>query len=78
MPSVRWCGLRPQVTLTASTVAPPTLVEEGLRVVLSSPGPEDRYVLQDLRTGNPGAEDPLEAYSWPELRDLIYGDGKEE
>ena len=31
-------------------------------------------VLPDLRAGDPSAADPLERYSWPELRELIYGD----
>lgn len=50
------------------------VVEEGLRLVLSSSVPECRYRLADLRVGDPGAPDPLDQYSWPELRELIYGD----
>ena len=48
------------------------VVEDGLRRVLSEPAPEP-YLLADLRVGNPDVPDPLERYSWPELRELIYG-----
>lgn len=50
------------------------VIEEGLRSVLSAPIPEPGYELPDLSVGDPDAEDPLEGYSWPELRELIYGD----
>ena len=50
------------------------VVEDGLRRVLSPPAPPSRYTLPDLRAGDPQAADPLERYSWPELRELIYGD----
>lgn len=30
------------------------------------------YELPDLRVGDPQEPDPLERYSWPELRELIY------
>ena len=50
------------------------VVEEGLRRVLSPAARPRRYVLPDLREGDPGAADPLERYSWSELRELIYGD----
>ena len=50
------------------------VVEEGLRSVLAGPRTAGRYRLEDLRVGNPDAEDPLDRYSWPELRELIYGD----
>lgn len=49
------------------------VVGEGLRRVLS-PVPQRGYTLADLRTGDPTASDPLERYSWPDLRELIYGD----
>ena len=48
------------------------VVEDGLRRVLSSTDSSRRYKLSDLRVGNPRAADPLESYSWPELRELIY------
>lgn len=49
------------------------VVEEGLRLVLSAPSSHP-YELPDLRVGDPLAPDPMERYSWPELRELIYGD----
>ena len=50
------------------------VVEEGLRTVLdSSPAPSS-YTLPDRRVGNSQTQDPLETYSWPELRELIYDD----
>ena len=48
------------------------VVEEGLRCVLAAPAPV-AYTLPDLRVGDPEEADPLERYSWPELRELIYG-----
>lgn len=50
------------------------VVEDGLRLVLSAPSPGPSFDLPDLRVGDPQAADPLERYSWPELRELIYGD----
>ena len=50
------------------------VVEDGLRRVLDAPS-RRRYALPDLRVGDPGADDPLARCSWPELRELIYGDG---
>ena len=52
-----------------------SLVEEGLRHVLDSSSRRNSYRLPDLSTGQPGALDPLEEYSWQDLRELIYGDG---
>lgn len=49
------------------------VVEEGLRQVLSSSQSDRAYTFPDLRAGDPAAADPLEQYSWPELRELIYG-----
>lgn len=51
-----------------------TVLEDGLRLVLSEPDPTP-YTLPDLREGDSSAEDPLLPYSWPELRQLIYGGG---
>ena len=31
-----------------------------------------RYKLPDLRAGDSDAPNPLAAYSWPQLRELIY------
>lgn len=53
-------------------------VEEGLRRVLARPVPRSRYKLPDLRAGDPAAPDPLDRYSWPELRETIYGDSDAE
>lgn len=49
------------------------VVEEGLRQVLTSHTNQERYVLPDLSVGESGEPDPLEAYSWQDLRDEIYG-----
>ena len=48
------------------------VVEEGLRTVLAASSVPSAYTLPDLRVGDPDAQDPLERYSWPELRELIY------
>ena len=48
------------------------VVEDGLRQVLSTPRTTG-YEMPDLRVGDPQDPDPLERYSWPELRELIYG-----
>ena len=50
------------------------VVEDGLRRVLESSSLRRKYTLPDLRTGDPDASDPLQRYSWPELRGLIYSD----
>ncbi len=50
------------------------LVEDGLRLALAPPRAQRPYAMLDLREGDPQAPDPLERYSWPELRELIYGD----
>ena len=50
------------------------IAEEGHRLVLDRPRPSAAYELPDLRQGDPCSADPLERYSWPELRELIYGD----
>jgi len=51
------------------------LVEEGLKHVLavhrtSSP----RYELPDCSVGDASADNPLEGWSWHDLRDEIYGE----
>ena len=50
------------------------VVEEGLRQVLSSAAPQPRYRLPDESVGESGRRDPLEAYSWQDLRGVIYGE----
>lgn len=49
------------------------LVEEGLRRVLSERPARPAYRLPDASVGDPEAADPLEALSWQDLRDEIYG-----
>jgi hypothetical protein len=53
------------------------LVEDGLRHVLSSNERHVCYELPDLSVGEPGAPNPLESLSWQDIRDEIYGSGKE-
>lgn len=52
-----------------------SVIEEGLRRTLDEPkeAPEP-YRWPDLSVGDPADPWPLDSYSWPELRDLIYGD----
>ncbi|TDJ48955.1 MAG: DUF2191 domain-containing protein [Gemmatimonadetes bacterium] len=49
------------------------VVEDGLRMVLSTSGRDQTYELPDCSVGDPDAPDPLEALSWHDLRDEIYG-----
>ena len=51
-----------------------SVVEDGLRQVLTSSAPHGRYRMPDISMGDPGAADPLEAYSWQDLRGIIYGE----
>lgn len=48
------------------------VVEDGLRRVLDEPAPAAPYKLEDFSYGDPEGENPLERYTWPDLRDLIY------
>ena len=50
------------------------VIEEGLRQVLSNTAPPRRYRLPDESVGESGGRDPLEAYSWQDLRGVIYGE----
>ena len=50
------------------------VVEEGLRQVLSNTTTQTRYRLPDLSVGRADDDDPLEAYSWQDLREIIYED----
>ena len=50
------------------------VVEDGLRLVCGASATTTKYSLPDLRRGDADAPDPLARYSWPELRELIYGD----
>ncbi len=49
-----------------------SLVESGLRIVLSAPATSEPYRLPDLSVGDPTDDDPLEAYSWQDLSEMIY------
>ena len=50
------------------------VVEEGLRHVLNDSSRSKRYELPDYSVGDPSASDPLEAWSWQDLRDEIYAE----
>ncbi len=49
------------------------IVEDGLRKVLQAESRTTRYRLRDLSVGRSGARNPLDAMSWQDLRDEIYG-----
>jgi hypothetical protein len=49
------------------------LIEDGLRHVLEAAPARPKYDLPDLSVGSPGGPNPLEALSWQDLRDEIYG-----
>jgi len=49
------------------------LVEEGLRRVLDEAAAPVRYELPDRAVGKAGAPNPLEHFSWQDLRNEIYG-----
>ena len=48
------------------------LVEEGLRLVLQTETQRSNYHLPDRSVGNRRGPNPLEALSWPDLREEIY------
>ena len=48
------------------------VVEDGLRQLLSTEVPPQSYILPDHSVGEAGDRDPLEAYSWQDLREVIY------
>jgi hypothetical protein len=49
------------------------LIEDGLRLVLEKKAEQpQRFVLADGSAGTAGASNPLERYTWAELRDEIY------
>lgn len=51
------------------------VVEDGLRMALdASREPPPPYRLPDLSTGDPCGRDPLAAYSWQDLSEVVYGD----
>jgi hypothetical protein len=49
------------------------LIEDGLRHVLEAGSAQVKYRLPDLSVGTPGGPNPLEEWSWQDLRDEIYG-----
>lgn len=49
-----------------------SVVEDGLRRVLSAVPTEREYQLPDLSYGDRRADDPLAAYSWQDLSEMIY------
>ena len=50
------------------------VVEEGLRQVLASSEQPNRYALPDCSGGDSSPLDPIENYSWQDLRDIICED----
>ncbi len=49
------------------------IIEDGLRQLLAKPPPKkNEYKMKDCRYGDPNGPNPLEKYSWEELRDIIY------
>ena len=48
------------------------VVEEGLRTLLSADAAPEPYRMPDLSVGDPNGDDPLEAYSWQDLSEIIY------
>lgn len=53
------------------------VIEEGLRRVLEEEAPPRPYQLPDRSMGRAGGPNPLEALSWQDLRDAIYGGARE-
>ncbi len=49
------------------------VVEEGLRLALEQADRKGSYKLPDCSVGDPTHDDPLEALSWQDLRDTMYG-----
>lgn len=50
------------------------VIEEGLRQVLANPIPRQPYCLPDHSVGDVAGRDPLESYSWKDLRQVIYAE----
>jgi len=50
------------------------VMEDGLRRVLVEQAVTDQYNFPDCSVGEAGGRDPLEALSWQDLRDEIYGE----
>lgn len=50
------------------------VVEEGLRLVLTQQSEKKPFRLKDCSVGDGDRPDPLESWSWQDLRDEIYGE----
>ena len=50
-----------------------SLVEDGLRYVLTSNSMPTKYEWKDLSVGNPEDPDPLASMDWADIRKEIYG-----
>ena len=50
------------------------IVEDGLRATLAAEEQTVSYDLPDCSFGDPSADDPLELFSWQDLREEIYGE----
>ena len=68
-------ALLARATRLARTVGKPlrAVIEEGLRRVLQEDAAPARYRQPDRAVGRAGAANPLDALSWQDLRDEIYG-----
>ena len=72
--------IRDELLLRAKKLAKRTgrplraVVEEGLRLTLERGESIKSYTLPDCSVGDPADEDPLEALSWQDLREAIYGE----
>jgi hypothetical protein len=54
-----------------------SLVEQGLELVLAQEAAvRPRYQIPDCSVGRVGDGNPLESWSWQDLRDEIYGPGR--
>jgi len=51
------------------------LVEEGIRRVLEEAPARVKYRIPDRAVGTPGDANPLEAWTWQDVRQEIYGEG---
>ncbi len=52
-----------------------SIVEEGLREVLAHEPIKNTYKMPDMSVGDPNGENPLEKYTWEELREIITDRG---
>lgn len=50
------------------------VIEDGLRRILAESSLKVRYRLPDRSVGDPDVADPLDAWSWQDLREEIYGE----